>query len=62
MEKRELKEFSLITYFLERLFYALQYLSIANLLLKTRTESQVEFTDETRRKEIAKKRGRGMEY
>ena len=62
MNKSEIKEFSLITYFFERLFYFLQYLSLVSVFLKTRSVSQENFADEQVRVEVTKKRGRYIEY
>ena len=59
---KDLKKYSPITFIFERIFYLLQYLSISNLLLKTRVKIQNEFfQDQANREKITQQRGRNIE-
>ena len=62
MQIDKLRRYSPITYFFERLFFFLQFTSIANILYKTRTEAQKDFSDIEKREEITIRRGRRIEY
>lgn len=62
MDKNKLKEYSPITYGLERTFYYLQYLSIANLLFGTRVKANKQFNTDNDKESITKKRGTNIEY
>ena len=58
---RELKEYSPLTFFIERFFFVLQIFSIPNILFKTRKEAhEANSTEEI--EEITKKRGRRIDY
>ena len=61
MKLSDLRRFSPFTYFWERTFFYLQYLSPANLLLRTRVRTQMEFDDARRKEEITIRRGRRIE-
>lgn len=61
MNPRELREYSPVTWVLERTFFCLQWLSIATLLLNSRINVQARFDDEAVRTQITKKRGRRVE-
>ncbi|MFC2134444.1 ion channel [Bacteroidota bacterium] len=60
----QIREISPITYTFERIFFYLQYVSIANLMFKTRTDIHNENinTSEEEFKNATKKRGRKIDY
>jgi len=57
----DLKKYSPFTYFWERVFFGLQYLSPANLFFRTRVDTQKEFNDTGNSEGITVKRGRRIE-
>ncbi len=57
----ELKRFSPITFFVERVFFCFQYLSPANLLFGTRTRAHEMGKDEEKFREVTVKRGRKID-
>lgn len=57
----DLRQFSPLTWILERLFFALQYLSPANLLCGTRVQSQDQFSDPEAMRAETIRRGRCIE-
>jgi hypothetical protein len=61
MNPTELREYSPITWGLERAFYVLQRLSVATWLLGTRVGAQTHAAWETDKKAITKRRGRRIE-
>lgn len=61
-DNTQLKEYSPITYGLERIFYLLQYLSVANLFFGTRVKANKQFSNNDNKKSITKKRGTNIEY
>jgi len=61
MRLSDLRRYSPLTYGLERLFFALQYLSPANLLFRTRIATQLDFSDAKNTEELTIKRGRRIE-
>jgi hypothetical protein len=61
MKPSELRQYSFITWGLERAFYGLQCLSIATWLLGTRVSAQRQFGDGVNKEAITKRRGRLIE-
>ena len=57
MKPPELRQYSLITWVLERAFYRLQWLSIATWLLGTRIGAQKQFAEGGDKEAITKRRG-----
>lgn len=61
MNPLELRQYSLITWALERAFYGLQRLSVATWLLGTRIDAQKLFAEGADKERITKRRGRLIE-
>jgi hypothetical protein len=62
MDLKEIKQYSPITFYLERLFFYFQYLSIANILFKTREIQQEGIKDDESAKRLTIWRGSRIEY